>query len=90
MDFLFNGGGGFCVNDGGWIFCLLCVWAFVFMVVVGFFCLMLVVGYLFIVMTEFFVYGSDCVFVLMVVVGFWFMVVGEFLFNVGGEFFCLL
>ena len=33
-------------------------------------CLMLVVGYLFIVMDEFFVYGSDCVFVLMVVIVF--------------------
>ena len=58
---MFNGGGGFCVNDGGWIFCLLCSWVFY---------LMLVGGYLFIVIAGFFVYGSDCAFVLMVVIVF--------------------
>ena len=81
--FLFKGGGGFFVCGGSWIFCLMVVVGFVlimvarflFIVWLGFclygggraFCLMLVVGYLFIVMTEFFVYGSNCVFVLMVV-----------------------
>ena len=63
------------------------------------FCLMLVVGYLFIVMDEFFVYGSDCIFVLMVVIVFfvywWWWVFClwwwlSFLFNVSGGFFCLL
>ena len=58
---------------------------------------MLVVGYLFIVMTEFFVYGSDCVFVLMVVTMFFvygdgcvfcLMVVVGFLFMVVTGFLC--
>ena len=48
----------------------LCLWWWLGFCVYGggwVFCLMLVVGYLFIVMAEFFVYGSNCVFVLMVV-----------------------
>ena len=60
------------------------------------FCLKVVVGYLFIVMAEFFVYGSNCVFVLMVVTMFFvygggcvfcLMVVVGFLFIVVAEFF---
>ena len=67
---MFNGGGGFGVNDGGWIFRLLCGFGFCVYGGGRVFCLMLVVSYLSIVMVGFFVYGSDCVFVLMVVVGF--------------------
>ena len=33
---LFNGGGRFCVNGGGWVFGLMVVVGFVLMVVVGF------------------------------------------------------
>ena len=34
---LFNGGGGFCVNGGGWVFCLMMVVGSVLMVVAEFF-----------------------------------------------------
>ena len=36
--FLFNGGGGFFVYGGGWVFCSLCGWVdFMFMMLAGFF-----------------------------------------------------
>ena len=42
---LFNGGSGFFVCDGGWIFCLMVVVGFVLMMVAGFF-VYCVVGFL--------------------------------------------
>ena len=52
---LFNGGGGFFVCGGGWIFRLMVVVGFGLMVVVGFFCLLCGWVVVFIVVVEFFV-----------------------------------
>ena len=59
---MFNDGDGFCVNDVGWIFCLLCGWVFCVYGRDWVFCLMLVVCYLFTVMAGLFVYCDGWVF----------------------------